>query len=153
MNVLLVTFRLPGIDAAAYGRLADAAAAKIAAAPGLVSKSWLADQATDTYGGLVVFEGPAAADSCLASEVMRDLRNDPRLTEFSLNRFDTLDAAGRLTRGLRPLSVGRVAAGRSPRRPGAAARRALVWRNHGAPQVLLDEPALSEVTWEDAEWR
>jgi hypothetical protein len=153
MNVLLVTFRLPGIGAADYRRMAGEAAAKIAAAPGLVSKTWLADQATNTYGGLVVFDSPAAAESYLTSQIIRDLRSNPRLTEFSVNRFDTLEAAGCLTHGLLPLPIDRPAKDRIARPISPAPRRRLLWRNHGPTVSLVAGSIDDEATWEDAAWQ
>ena len=147
MNVLLVTFRLPGMDEPTYRRLAQRVAPKIAAAPGLVSKTWLADPATHTYGGLVLFDSQQALDAYLASEVIRELRSDPRLTEFSATRYESLAEAGRMTNGLLPVPTAPALERRAVRRRTAPSRR-LVWRTHAAPSLLTAEP-----TWEDAEWR
>ena len=142
MTVLLVTFRLPGIDEPAFRQLARNAAPRIAGAPGLLGKTWLADHDTSTYGGLVLFDSPQALDAYLASEIIRELRSDPRLTEFATIRFDTLAEASRMTRGLLPL------ASQAPARRQVGTRRRLVWRTHQSPPELIAEP-----TWEDAEWR
>ena len=149
MNVLLVTFRLPGMNETAYRQLAQTAAPRIAATPGLLGKTWLADQATNRYGGLVLFESQQALDAYLASETMRELRSNPRLTEFAATRFDTLAEASRMTRGLLPVAERPASSRRAETARVVAPRRRLVWRSHNTPPVLIaDEP-----TWEDAEWR
>ena len=149
MNVLLVTFRLPGMNEASYRELAQTTAPRIAATPGLIGKTWLADHASNRYGGLVLFENRPALDAYLASETIRELRSNPRLTEFAATRFDTLAEASRMTRGLLPVAERPVPSRRSGAARVVAPRRRLVWRTHDtAPVPVADEP-----TWEDAEWR
>ena len=150
MNVLLVTFRLPGLDEPSYRQLAAEVAPKIAQAPGLLSKTWLADPTTSTYGGLVLFDSQQALDAYLASEVIRELRTNPRLTEFSAARFDPLADAGRLTKGLLPLAPGSTMPRPATARGSSAPCRRLVWRTHQAPSVPAADPTGG---WEDAEWR
>ena len=149
MDVLLVTFRLPGMNEPDYRRLAQVVAPRIAATPGLLSKTWLSDQASNRYGGLVLFEDRQALDAYLASETIRELRADPRLTEFSATRFDTLAEASQMTRGLLPVAERAAPSRRTAADRVVAPRRRLVWRTHDtAPIPVTDDP-----TWEDAEWQ
>ena len=48
----VVTFRLKGMARADYDAMCELTAPAIAAVPGLVAKVWLADESTNTYGGV-----------------------------------------------------------------------------------------------------
>ena len=56
MHVQIITFGLNGISEEDYGKMAEAVAPTIAVMPGLVSKAWLADPETNTYGGAYIWQ-------------------------------------------------------------------------------------------------
>src|SRR5690349_9733911 len=74
MFVQVVTFRLAGIDEAAYLRRVDAVAPVFAAMPGLRSKIWLADPATGTYGGVYIWTDRESMAAYRGGEVFRQLQ-------------------------------------------------------------------------------
>jgi hypothetical protein len=53
MHMLIITFQLKGISEADYLTQSKEEAPMLAAFPGLHSKVWLADSATNTYGGVI----------------------------------------------------------------------------------------------------
>ena len=55
METLIVTFRLTGLDDAAYRANVEATAPIFLDVPGLLGKTWLADPASQTYGGVYAF--------------------------------------------------------------------------------------------------
>ena len=54
MHVLIVNFNLKDIGEVEYRGIAESFAPAFASLPGLVSKTWLADAETNTYGGVYV---------------------------------------------------------------------------------------------------
>jgi len=55
VHIQIVNFRLEGMSGEDYRGLAEAMAPAFANLPGLVSKTWLADPGTNTYGGVYVW--------------------------------------------------------------------------------------------------
>jgi Putative mono-oxygenase ydhR len=55
VQVLVVNLHLDGITEAEYYRMCDELAPVFAEVPGLVSKVWLADPASNSYGGIYTF--------------------------------------------------------------------------------------------------
>jgi hypothetical protein len=99
MFVQVVTFRLAGIDEAAYLRRVDAVAPVFAAMPGLRSKIWLADPATGTYGGVYVWTDRESMAAYRGGEVFRQLQSDPHLSTLESRDFAVLATPSTLTRG------------------------------------------------------
>jgi hypothetical protein len=99
MNILIVTFRLQGMPAAEYSRACEELAPHFAAVPGLISKVWLADPVTNTYGGVYTFRNREALDAYLASELFRSLAGMPGLGEVTVQDFGVLEGPTRVTRG------------------------------------------------------
>ena len=99
MNVLIVTFRLEATAAAEYSRTCEALAPRFAAVPGLISKVWLADPATKTYGGVYRFRDRQALDAYLASELFASLAGLPGLGEVMAQAYGVLEGPTRVTRG------------------------------------------------------
>jgi hypothetical protein len=55
MHVQIITFGLKSISEEDYSKTAEAVAPAIAAMPDLVSKAWLANPETNTYGGAYIW--------------------------------------------------------------------------------------------------
>jgi hypothetical protein len=52
MHILIVNFTLEGIGEEEYRNMVEPIAPAFATLAGLVSKTWLADEKTNTYGGV-----------------------------------------------------------------------------------------------------
>jgi hypothetical protein len=99
MNILVVTFELNGLSADAYAAACTERAPRFAALPGLISKIWLADPATNTYGGVYLWQNRAALEAYLASETFRAMRANSYFANIAVRAFDTLPEATALTAG------------------------------------------------------
>lgn len=104
MTVLVINFNLNGISEAQYLAHAAAAAPRFPGVPGLIAKIWLADQASNTYGGLYLFEDRAAAEGYLASPIVAGLRANPAMSNLTAKLFDAIDDLTAVTQGVLPLA-------------------------------------------------
>jgi heme-degrading monooxygenase HmoA len=97
MYVLIVNFNLKDVDEAQYARMCDAAAPAFAAVPGLVSKLWLKNADTGTYGGVYIFESRDALNRFQETDLFRSLAVNKNLTNITADDFEVLDAPTRVT--------------------------------------------------------
>lgn len=97
MNVLIVTFPLEGMPEAVYSRACQELAPRFAAVPGLISKVWLADPATKTYGGVYSFRDHPALEAYLASELFASLAGLPGLGEVTVHAYGVLEGPTAVT--------------------------------------------------------
>jgi hypothetical protein len=97
MQLLMVTYYLEGVSDADYRATCAEEAPAFATVPGLVSKAWIADEATNTYGGVYTFADRASMDSYVASELFRSIGDDPTVGELTTRVFDVLDEPSRIT--------------------------------------------------------
>ncbi len=104
MQLLIVTFNLKDLSDADYRQACIDEAPSFAARPGLVSKTWLADEATNTYGGVYAFVDRDALDSYISSDLFKGLAADPTLPNLTATAFEILDTPGAITRGLTALN-------------------------------------------------
>ena len=56
MHIQIINFNLSGISRSEYEAAAAEAAQPISEMPGLISKRWLANEETNTYGGVYFWE-------------------------------------------------------------------------------------------------
>ena len=99
MHIQVVTFKLNGIDEAAYQVHAEQSAPAFAALPGLRAKIWLASEETNTYGGIYVFDDVDAMRAYQGGEIFRGLQENPHMVDVSVRDFSVLAAPTKVTRG------------------------------------------------------
>jgi len=99
MHILVITFKLDGIDDAAYQARAEQDAPEFAALPGLRSKIWLANQETNTYGGIYAWDDVAAMRAYQGGEIVRGLQANPHLIDVTVRDFSVLAGPSKVTRG------------------------------------------------------
>lgn len=99
MDVLIVNFKLDGIPAEAWEQQAAQLAPKFADMPDLLSKVWLADPGTDTYGGAYLWRDRASLEAYLAGPVFGALPAMPGVHSIETRTFAALDAATRISGG------------------------------------------------------
>jgi hypothetical protein len=99
MHVLIITFTLTALDDAAYRQHAETLAPHFLQVPGLVSKTWLADEASNTYGGVYFFADAASVQEYLESAIVTGLKANPAFAELSIRTFGTVEAATLITAG------------------------------------------------------
>ena len=100
MHVLIVNFGLDGISEEQYGWLAESVAPAFADLPGLVSKTWLANEETNTYGGVYVWHNREAMVAYKQSEIYKGMANNPHFKDVTVKDFAVLENPTRITRGL-----------------------------------------------------
>ena len=99
MYIQIINVQLEGIGAEDYAGLCDQLAPGVGAQSGLVSKVWLADPATNTYGGVYHFADQAALEAYLASSVVQGMRQNPHFVDVTARAFATIEEATSVTAG------------------------------------------------------
>jgi quinol monooxygenase YgiN len=100
MHVQVVTFNLRSAAQEDYLALSRELAPLYAEVPGLTTKYWLSDPATNTYGGVYVWTNRAAMEAYMAGELAAAVMAHPNLRDIASNDFDILEVPTRVTRGL-----------------------------------------------------
>src|SRR5690349_16105313 len=103
MEILIINFNLKDLTQEEYEQLCEPLAPAFAEVPGLQSKVWLADPATNTYGGVYTFASAADLDAFLASELFAGIGAHPSIADATVRRFGVLEAPTRVTHGLVPV--------------------------------------------------
>lgn len=100
MHVLVVNFQLDGVDEEGYRAMCDELAPAFAEVPGLVTKTWLADSDSNTYGGVYMWSDRAAFEAFAASDLARGVATHPNLKNVTMRDFGVLEEPSAVTRGL-----------------------------------------------------
>jgi hypothetical protein len=99
MHMQVITFKLDGIDAAAYQAHAEQNAPVCAALPGLRAKIWLANHQANTYGGIYTWEDVAAMRAYQDGKIVQGLQANPNLIDVAIRDFSVLAGPTKVTRG------------------------------------------------------
>jgi hypothetical protein len=100
MHVCIINFNLDGVTEEQYRALCDELAPAFAEVPGLASKTWLADPASGTYGGVYMWNDRESFEAFKASELAAGVMNHPAIANFSLRDFGVLEGPSAVTHGL-----------------------------------------------------
>jgi len=100
MHIQVINFNLEGISRAEYEAVCDELAGAFAKLPGLISKHWLADEESNTYGGVYIWETRDAYQAYLDSELFAGVGANPALANIVSKDFEVIEAPTRVTRGL-----------------------------------------------------
>ena len=100
MHIQIVNFQLNDIDDQQYRQESDECAPAFAEIPGLISKVWLADRSTNTYGGVYTWRDRQAMQDFVDGELFQSVRTDPHITNVTTRDFDVLESPTRVTHGL-----------------------------------------------------
>ena len=102
MHIQIVNFHLAGIGDEEFRAMSDQLAPAFAKVPGLISKTWLADAASNTYGGVYLWDTEASCINYKASELFNAVKSHPNFVEVSSREFGVLDGPSRITRAAGP---------------------------------------------------
>jgi len=92
MHIQIVTFHLKGITDAQYAQACrEQFAPLFEAMPGLISKVWLRNPATNTYGGVYKWQDKAAMDTYVGSELFRTVQAHPNFADVTSRDFGVLE--------------------------------------------------------------
>jgi len=97
MHVQVVTFSLRDISDADYRSACDGLANVFTGLPGLISMVWLADKATNTYGGVYTWVDRLAMEAYLHSDIFTAIAANPDLAEITSRDFEVLEGPTRVT--------------------------------------------------------
>ena len=97
MHVQIVNFHLKDLTDADYRSACGGWAPAFAAVPGLVSKVWLADAATNTYGGIYTWVDRAAMTAFADSDLFQAVVANPNLANITSRDFPILEGPGVVT--------------------------------------------------------
>lgn len=105
MHVQIVNFQLNGIDEAAYAAACEELAPAFTELPGLLSKVWLADAETNTYGGVYLWADRESFDAYTRGEIFAGIGSNPGFTNVTSRDFGVLEAPTAVTSALAGAAV------------------------------------------------
>lgn len=99
MHARIVTFGL-GVDEAEYRAMAEAVAPAFRDWPGLLTKVWIHDPGTGTYGGIYVFDSAEAAERSTGTELFQQMVANPAFVGLQVRELSVLEAPTAVTAGV-----------------------------------------------------
>jgi quinol monooxygenase YgiN len=96
--IQIVNFKFNGLTDAEDRGTCDGLAPELARAPGLISKTWLADEASNTYGGVYTWADRQAMDAFARSELYRAFATNPSFVNITSKTYGVLDGPTEVTR-------------------------------------------------------
>lgn len=100
MHVQIINFSLAGISEEDYRNQVEPIAPAFANLPGLVSKTWLANEDTNTYGGVYVWRDREAMEDYKETDIYKGMMANPYFEGFTVRDFAVLESPTRITRGM-----------------------------------------------------
>ena len=94
---MIVNFNLQGIERDQYEEACNGLASTFAAIDGLISKHWLANEDTNTYGGVYVWKDLEAMNNFKASEIFQQVGSNPAFANITVTDFGILDEPSAVT--------------------------------------------------------
>ena len=98
MIIQVVNFNLKDLSDADYRSACDGLAPELARVPGLLSKVWLADQASNTYGGVYTWVDRQAMDAFARSDFFKAFATNPNFANITSSVFGILEGPSQVTR-------------------------------------------------------
>lgn len=105
MHIQIVNFQLKDVSEEDYVKSCEEEAPAFAELPGLISKVWLANRETNTYGGVYTWRDRQAMENYMKGELFSAVANDPSLVGITSKDFAVLEGPTRITRGLAGATV------------------------------------------------
>ena len=100
MHVQIITFNLSGLTDEEYRSHCEAIAPAFAQLPGLVSKTWLANAETNTYGGVYLWRDRRSMESYERSDIYGGMLANPHLEGLVARSFPVVEEATEITSNL-----------------------------------------------------
>jgi heme-degrading monooxygenase HmoA len=100
MHVQIVTFGLKGLSDEDYRAHCGAMAPAFSQLPGLISKTWLANAETNTYGGVYLWRDRRSMEAYEASDIFRGMARNPHFEGVGSHSFSVLETATAITSNL-----------------------------------------------------
>lgn len=100
MHILVINFELHELSHEDFQAVATEAAPAFAEIPGLISKHFLSNEDTNTYGGVYVFESKQATQNYLNSDLCAGLAANEHFINMQVRDFGILEGPSQVTRAL-----------------------------------------------------
>lgn len=100
MHIQIINFHLRDLSEAEYRAHCDEVAPAFAEVPGLISKVWLANRATNTYGGVYTWASREKMEEYAKGDLFKAVATNPNLAGITSIDFDVLEDPTSVTRGL-----------------------------------------------------
>ena len=102
MQAQLITYQLKDISQADYlKQMVEPDAPVLANVPGLISKTWLADEEKNTFGGFYLWEDKTAMEDFMHSDLVKAVVSRPFVKNVSSVDFEVNQKPSVITRGLK----------------------------------------------------
>ena len=105
MHVAILSFQLVDITPEQFKAQCDDLAPSLAQTPGLISKVWLGDATSNTYGGVYSWRDRASFQAFAQGGIAKGLMTNPHLKNVIIRDFVVLEGPTRVTRGLPETAV------------------------------------------------
>ncbi|MBI4198644.1 MAG: YdhR family protein [Chloroflexi bacterium] len=96
----VITFTLKGMSEAEYLKVCDDLAPAVANQPGLLYKVFIADRATNTYGGIYAWRDKASMEAFAKTDLVKAVASHPNITNFAARDFAVIEGPTRVCHGL-----------------------------------------------------
>ena len=103
--IQVVNFNLKGLSDAEYRSACDGLAPELARVPGLISKVWLADERSNTYGGVYTWVDQQALDAFAQSDFFKAFATNPSFANITSMVFEVLEGPSQVTRASIPIAA------------------------------------------------
>lgn len=100
MYITHVTFNLSGIDENAYSEAVKSLAPGYAQVPGLVSKVWIKQSNSGTYGGVYYWHSEGDYKNYLKSDLYKVVSTHPNLVNFTTTCYEDMPEGTSVTAGV-----------------------------------------------------
>jgi hypothetical protein len=100
MRVQIITFNLKGLSDEEYRSHCEAIAPAFAQLPGLLSKTWLANAETNTYGGVYLWRDRRSMERYERSDIYGGMLANPHLEGLVARSFPVVEEATGITSNL-----------------------------------------------------
>ena len=105
MHIQIVNLNLKDLSDHDYRQACDGWAPLFAEVPGLISKVWLADEATNTYGGIYTWVDRAAMEAFADSDLFRAIATNPNFVNIAARDFSVLSGPTSVTQARIPTAA------------------------------------------------
>ena len=99
MHIQIINFNLKDMSQEDFVKLCDQLAPAWAEMPDLHKKVWLANAATNTYGGVYFWRDREAMETFLKSELFHNVKTNPNFVNLISTDFAIIEDPTRVTRG------------------------------------------------------
>lgn len=105
MHIQVVTFHLEGLSREDFLAACNQLAPAIAQVPGLISKTFIANPATNSYGGVHVWRDRDSMEAYRSSDLWQTIEGHPAFVGLVSHDFEVLEEPSRVTRGLEAVAA------------------------------------------------